>query len=126
MVTILAFSVDQRSMVFWPRSRDDWSAFKLTFGSGALTTVPVTVGLSGASLPPRLATTSNLVVSLGITLLPPILSTFSPLSVICLAFLVSHLTVTASPALTSFFDTVSLAVGLAQAPDRTARPITMR
>jgi hypothetical protein len=120
MVRILAFSVDQRRVVLWPRSSADLSAVKLTFGSGALTTVTVTVALSRAVFLPRLATISNLVVSVGDTLLPPILSTFWPLSVISLAFLVSHLTVTASPAVMSFRETVSLAVGDAQAPNKTA------
>src|SRR5262245_2404623 len=120
MVTILAFSVAQRSLVLWPSSSADCSAVRLTFGSGALTTVTVTVALSRAVFLPRLATISYLVVSVGVTLLPPILSTFWPLSEISLAFLVSHFTVTASPAVTSFRETVSLAVGDAQAPNRTA------
>src|SRR5262249_5448331 len=80
-----------------------------------------TEALSRAVFLPRLATISNLVVpGAVVTLLPPILSTFSPLRVISLASLVSHLTVTASPAVTSFRETVSLAVGVAQAPNKTA------
>src|SRR5215510_1177295 len=120
MVTILAFSVDQCSLVLWPSSSAERSAVKVTFGSGALTMATLTVALSRAVFLPRLATISNLVVSVGVTLLPPILSTFWPLSVISLAFLVSHLTVTASPAVMSFRETVSLAVGDAQAPKMTA------
>src|SRR5262245_60936383 len=120
MVIILAFSVDQRRLVFWPRSIADLSAVRLTFGSGGLTTVTVTVALSRAVFLPRLATISNLVVSAGLTLLPPIFSTFWPLSVISLALLVSHLTVTASPAVMLSRETVSLAVGDAQAPNKTA------
>src|SRR5215475_12098576 len=121
MVTILAFSVDHRRVVAWPRSSADLSAVRLIFGSGGLTAVAVTEALSRAVFLPRLATISNLVVpGAGVTLLPPILSTFSPLRVISLASLVSHLTVTASPAVTSFRETVSLAVGVAQAPNKTA------
>src|SRR5262245_44411510 len=120
MVTILAFSVDQRSLVLSPSLSADCSAVRVTFGSGALTIATVTVALSRAVFLPRLATISNLVVSVGLTLLPPILSTFWPLSVISLAFLVSHLTVTASPGVMSFRETVSLAVGDAQAPNKTA------
>src|SRR5262245_10350632 len=126
MVTILAFSVDQRNVVFSPRSRDDLSALKVAVGAGAFVVATVTVALSRASFLPRLATTSNLVVSFGITLLPPSLSTFSPLRVISLAFLVSHLTVTGSPDLMSLRETDSLAVGFAQAPNKIAKTITTR
>src|SRR5215831_3070902 len=79
-----------------------------------------TVALSRAVFLPLLATISYLVVAVGVMLLPPILSTFWPLRVISLAFLVSHLTVTASPGVMSFRETVSLAVGGAQAPNKTA------
>src|SRR5436190_805218 len=106
MVTILALVVSHVRRVFWPRSSALWSALIVTVGAAAWVVLTVTVALSRASFLPRRATTSNLVVSFGMTLLPPMAVTFSPFRVISLAFLVSHLTVTGSPALMSLRETV--------------------